>query len=197
LQDLLVDLDKDPKYKKDQYKSITMGITGVVAFVVAVALCFTPLISTAPIVAQYAVHLVAVGGALGVTGGFAMYHGFGRTLMDSSIKQAIEEYLEHKLEQVEKYKQPVTDHDAQAKALQDLINSEFPGGVSVETLAQFVDSFNILCSTYKGEEPQSSLAARVCRFFATRGPYISAISGATALSVGAITMGSTIYSEDA
>lgn len=186
LSDLLVALDRDPRYQKQKFKSILVGITGALCLVTGVIASFTPFFWVSPFMVTHGAKVMMVGGALAAAGAVATYKGFSTTLMDSSIKKSIEDYLTHKREMMALFQAPVLDHNLRATALQEFIESEIPGGITAVTLAEYIDSFDVLRSTFLNERAQETMIEtmkiKVRRFLETRGPIIRAVTGVAAVT---------------
>lgn len=178
-----LNIEKHPHYKKQNYANLVMGITGAVCLAAGLVLLFTPLAVTAPVVVTYGAHIAAAGGAIAVIGGTAFFKGFAKTAVDTATKKAIIEYIEQKQKQLSDLKAPCLDHYRQAAALELMIQSEFPGGISTVTLAQYLDSFDVFEAAFlrKGP-PQQSLTEIVRRFLSSRKTILQAVTGATVVT---------------
>jgi hypothetical protein len=178
LENLIVDLEKDPHYRNVNWASILAGVAGSVVIVLGVLAAFTPAFSTAPVIVANGGAIMAAGGAAALAGGVVCYQGFSKTIVDSDVKKALEEYLKYKLDEMEKFKHPVIAYKDQANALQLLVEREFPGGVSEETIATYVDAFHRLQTAYMNSEPKPSLLAKLKRYLRNRTPVFSAAATA-------------------
>jgi len=145
---------------------------------------FTPLFWVSPFMIEHGSKLMIIGGAAAAAGVVATYKGFSRTLLDSNIKAAIQEYLKVKRENIQKLKKPVLDFNDYATKLQQFIESEIPGGVTEESLAGYIESFEIMRATYLNDLPALGLKAKVKRYIEKRAPLLLAMTGAAVVATG-------------
>lgn len=194
LSNLILDLEKDPRYQKEKFHSITMGITGVLILAGGLLVIFTPMFWVCPFMIEHGEKLMIVGGAAVTLGAIVTYKGFSKTLLDSSIKAAIQEYLNTKLKNIERMKMPVLDFNEYATKLQQFVESEIPGGVTEVSLAGYIESFEIMRATYMNEQPALGLKQKVNRFLEKRAPLLLAMTGASAVTCSASVVASRVRS---
>ena len=184
LERLKLDLESHPHYTSQNYHSMLMGISGAICVAGGLILLVTPALATSsPIIDTYGASIAAAGGAVSVGGGIACYKGFAKTAVDRAAKKAVVEYIRQKHEEFSLLKAPCYNHNTQAQALNMMIQTEFPlpRGVSMESLAEYVDSFYVLESAFlrKGP-PYVSVLETVRRFLSSKRPILEAVTAAAA-----------------
>lgn len=200
LLEKLQDLEKGlqhPHYKHQNMRNIWAGVAGVIGCVAGLILIATPLVSTVPWLVAYGAHIASAGGGIAAAGAFASFQGFAKvSTLDKTI-DVICTYVKEKEKELQDLKEPVVQHNASAKEISILHDLE--GDIEASSLANYVESFEILNATFLRQDPPPlTLTARVQRFVQERSEILAAMSGAavaTALVSAATTCCAAVEAE--
>lgn len=190
LENLKHELEGSPVYKRENMVSVVSGITGALAVGAGIALLATPAIAASvPAIVAYSAHFGVSGGAVAAAGAILAYKGFSKRLFDSNIKVAIEKYVRTKQLEIEALRKPVHDMSARAKQVEMFIALELRKGITLQSLAEYVDAYYILEAAYhRSGPPQTTMLEKVKRFLEVRQPIVATVAFSAAVgALGTVT----------